>query len=107
MSFTEALQSPFFKKFRETKPFSRNFLRPCPMVDVPDALVEVCKNNGVRSTHLHFPESAEQLASKTRPFAEKWKPIADKLYDKMPRDEKRRFGILTRLLLSGNDLKKN
>ncbi|MFW5774319.1 MAG: radical SAM/SPASM domain-containing protein [Tangfeifania sp.] len=107
MTFTQALKSPFFKKFRSVKPFSQNFLRPCPMIDVPEALIEVCKSDDVRSTHLHNPESAEQLAAKTKPFAKRWEPTANRLYEKMPRSEKRRFGILTRLLLSGNDLKKN
>ncbi|MBE0653800.1 MAG: radical SAM protein [Bacteroidales bacterium] len=107
MSLTEALKSPFFKRFRSMKPFSRNFLRPCPMMDVPDALVEVCNNSEAKSTHLQYPEPAENLALKTRPLAKNWEKAADELYLDMPRAEKRRFGILTWLLLSGNDLKKN
>jgi MoaA/NifB/PqqE/SkfB family radical SAM enzyme len=103
----EALQSPFFKKFRSIKPFSKNFLRPCPMMDVPEALVEVCEGNKIRSTHLQHPESAIDLAAKTQAVAERWKIKADELYPNLPKGEKRRFGILTRLLYAGNDLKKN
>lgn len=102
MTLTEALQSPFFKRFRQRKPFSKNLLRPCPLIDVPDALIEVTGIEGVRSTHLSHPESAGELAEKTRPIAAEWKPVADKMFDEMPREEKRRFGILTKLLLWGN-----
>jgi MoaA/NifB/PqqE/SkfB family radical SAM enzyme len=105
MSLVEALRSPFFKNFRKHKPFSKNFLRPCPMMDIPDALVTITKTKGVRSTHLNNPETAEQLADKTRPLAAKWEPVANKLYDEMPADEKKRFGILTKFLFWGNDLK--
>lgn len=103
MTLGEALRSPFFKRFRSIKPFSKNFTRPCPMVDVPEALVYVTDLKGVKSTHMHAPESAEQLAQKTRPFAANWKTKADKIYKEMPRGERRRFGILTQLFLAGND----
>ncbi len=105
LSLVEALQSPFFRKFREQKPFSSNFLRPCPLIDVPEAIAALTKTEGVRSTHLNNPESGEQLADKTRPLAEKWEPVADKLYLEMPEDEKKRFGILTSILFRGNKLK--
>ncbi|MFH0757804.1 MAG: radical SAM protein [Bacteroidota bacterium] len=98
----EALRSQFFKKFRQKKPFSNNFLRPCPMIDVPDAIVEVTKGEGVRSTHLAFPESAEELAAKTRHNAEMWEPVANKLWERMPEAEKKRFGILTKVIFWGN-----
>jgi len=43
------------------------------------------------------------MSTETRPIAEKWEPVANKLYDEMPEKEKRRFGILTRLMFWGND----
>lgn len=100
----EAFRSPFFKKFRQQKPFSGNFLRPCPMIDVPEAMVELTKNGGVRSTHMAFPESAEELAAKTRANAEEWKPVANDLWEEMPEDEKNRFGKLTKILRWGNKI---
>jgi MoaA/NifB/PqqE/SkfB family radical SAM enzyme len=97
MSLVEALRSPFFANFRQHKPFSNNSLRPCPMMDVPGELLSITKIKGVRSTHLNNPESPEQLAKKTRFLAENWEPVANKLYDEMPADEKRRFRILKSL----------
>ncbi|MEI6048696.1 MAG: radical SAM protein [Bacteroidota bacterium] len=105
MSLVEALRSPFFKNFRQHKPFSKNFLRPCPMMDVPDAIVNITNIHGVHSTHLNKPETAIDLAEKTKPLAAKWEPVANKLYDEMAEDEKKRFGILTKILFWGNDLK--
>ncbi len=102
MSLLEAIRSPFFTNFRKHKPFSGNLLRPCPMMDVPDAFLEITKTEGVKSTHLRHPETPEELAEKTRPLAEKWKPVAEKLFEETPEDEKRRFGILTKLMYWGN-----
>lgn len=102
MSLLEAIRSPFFTNFRKYKPFSGNLLRPCPMMDVPDAFLEITKTEGVKSTHLRHPETPEELAEKTRPLAEKWKPVAEKLLAETPEDEKRRFGILTKLMYWGN-----
>jgi MoaA/NifB/PqqE/SkfB family radical SAM enzyme len=103
MSLTQALQSPFFRKFRSIKPFSDNFLRPCPMVDVPNAIEYLTNGDSVRSTHLNHPESGAELAAKTRPFANDWEIVANDLYEKMPEGDRNRFGILTKLLLKGND----
>jgi len=102
MPLLEAIRSPFFKNFRRYKPFSRNLLRPCPMMDVPDAFLEATAIPGVKSTHLRHPETPEELVEKTRPLAEKWKPVAEKLLEETPEDEKRRFGILTKVMYWGN-----
>jgi len=105
VSLKEALKSPFFKKFRAAKPFSHNFLQPCPLMDVPEAIVKLTEDDSVRSTHLAFPESADQLASKTIPIAERWDPVAREIYKNKPAEEKKRFGQLNRLLQAGNHLK--
>lgn len=102
MSLLEALRSPFFKNFRRHKPFSDNFLQPCPFMDIPEAIVKITDMEGVKSTHLSHPESAAELAAKTGPIAEKWSPMARKLYAEMPEAEKKRFGLLTKLMFWGN-----
>lgn len=97
MSLVDALKSPLFRNFRRHKPISSNSFRPCPMMDVPDKIVSITNIPGVRSTHMNNPESAEMLASKTRPLADKWKSVAEKLYEEMPPDERRRFTFLSKM----------
>jgi MoaA/NifB/PqqE/SkfB family radical SAM enzyme len=99
-SLIEALSSPFFKQFRNAKPFSKNVNRPCPIMDVPDAIVHLSQLNGVHSTHLKNPESTEQLAMKTRPVAAEWEPVADRLFRDMSEKEKRKTRLFTKFLLS-------
>jgi MoaA/NifB/PqqE/SkfB family radical SAM enzyme len=101
-SLVKALQSPFFRKFREAKPFSENLLRPCPLVDVPDAIAKLTLDTTVHSTHLCCSETGEELANKTRKLSEQWKPLADSLFEAMPYREKRRFGLLNKMLKAGN-----
>lgn len=101
----EALRSPFFKAFRRKKPFSENFLRPCPLIDVPEAMVELTKTEGVKSTHLAFPETAEELAAKTMNNAREWEPMANNLWEEIPDEEKNRFGVLTKIMHWGHKLK--
>jgi UTP:GlnB (protein PII) uridylyltransferase len=76
-------------------------------MDVPDALVSITKSSGVHSTHISNPETAEQLASKTRQLSTKWGPVADRLFDAMDESEKKRFRILKALYRSGGLIKNN
>ncbi|MBK7711815.1 MAG: radical SAM protein [Bacteroidales bacterium] len=67
LSLVEALQSPFFRKFREQKPFSSNFLRPCPLIDVRKQLPP-SQRQRVSGPLISIIPSGEQLADKTRPW---------------------------------------
>lgn len=72
MSLQKALQSPFMRAFRKGQPFSNDIRRPCPMMDVPDAIVNLVENSNARSTHLASPETAQAFAEKVRPIAAEW-----------------------------------
>ncbi len=91
ISLAEALRSPFFKHFRKLKPFSQNPHRPCPIMDVPDALIPLTCFPGVKSTHLNQNETAEELYRKTKPLGDRWKSVADEMYDNMSEREKQRI----------------
>lgn len=84
VSLAEALRSKFFTAFREAQPFSHNPLRPCPLIDNPQAIIDVVKAGGGKSTHLCNPESAEELASKSFGRAKEWENKSDELFKKMP-----------------------
>jgi MoaA/NifB/PqqE/SkfB family radical SAM enzyme len=96
---SEALASNFFKHFRRAKPFSKNPQRPCPIMDVPDALKYLSEADGVHSTHIHNLESMQQLSEKTKLLAAGWKPLADVMYSEMSKKEKRKYRVFKRFLL--------
>ena len=77
----EALKNPLFKAYREHQPCNTNMFRSCPMFDNPEILVEMVNQSGAKSTQKPLDaESVEQLYQKCKPIADKWKPVADKLW---------------------------
>lgn len=76
----EALRSPLFMAYHDNQPFNCNHLRPCPMLENPERLAAMVKQSGAHSTDMQSPEDAEKLKEKCRPYAEAWKPTADRLW---------------------------
>lgn len=79
-SLLDALKSPLFMAYHDNQPFNDNMLRPCPMLENPEALREMVKATGAVNTDYQSPESVDHLCDKTTPYAEHWKPTADKLW---------------------------
>ncbi len=79
-SLLECLKQPIFMEYRAGQPFNDNHLRPCPMLENPELLREMVKRSGAHSTDLISPETVEHLTDKCRPYADSWKPTADKLW---------------------------
>ena len=75
----EALQSPLFMAYHAGQPWNENHLRPCPLLDNPEALKNAVEASGARSTDMQNPEDVHDLADKCRSVAEKWAPVADEL----------------------------
>jgi hypothetical protein len=76
----EALKAPLFKAYRKGQPFNNNHLRPCPLLDNPDALTEIVDVSGAHSTDLQNPEDVHDLSQKCMSAANKWGPMADELW---------------------------
>ena len=76
----EALTSPLFMAYHDGQPFNENHLRPCPMLENPEKLMEMVQRTGAHSTDLESPESAEYLCGKCISYAENWTPTANKLW---------------------------
>ena len=89
-SVYECLNSPLFKEYYKGQPFNDNMLRPCPMLENPQALVDIVNKTGAKSTNLHCPESAEELCAKCVHYAENWAPKAKEIWE-----EKERFKPFT------------
>ena len=79
-SLLECLKQPIFMEYRAGQPFNDNHLRPCPMLENPELLREMVKRSGAHSTDLISPETVEHLTDKCRPYADSWKPTADRLW---------------------------
>lgn len=80
VTLLEALQSPLFMAYRKAQPFHDNHLRPCPLLDNPEALCAMVKESGAKSTEMEAPEDVGALCAKTAPAAEKWADVADGLW---------------------------
>ena len=78
----EAYQSPLFMQYKAHQPFNQNHLRPCPLLDNNGALADMVHNSKAVSTDMIQHEDVNDLCAKCKEASVKWKPIADKLWDK-------------------------
>jgi len=86
VTLLEALRSPVFAAYRKRQPFNQNHLRPCPLLDNPDALRAMVEESGAHSTDMEAPEDVRCLCAKTTEAAEKWAECADSLWKKRDED---------------------
>ena len=81
-SLKEVLGSPFFREYQKRQPFSDNYLRPCPIIDVPDELRQMIQNNNACPTH----EGADtiltgEVAGFLDQRAADWEKVADDIWE--------------------------
>lgn len=76
----DCLRSPIFMQYYHEQPFNDNYMRPCPMLENPECLEYMVAQSGAHSTDLVAQESAEELCAKTKPAAEAWAPVAERLW---------------------------
>ena len=88
----EAFQSPLFMAYHDNQPFNCDHLRPCPMLENPEALKRMVEESGAASTDMQSPEPAAHLYEKCRPYAETWAPVADALWEKSQKAKKEAAG---------------
>ena len=79
-SLLDALRSPIFQAYHDNQPFNENHLRPCPMLENPERLRELVRETGAVNTDYQDPESVDDLCDRCEPYAESWKPTAEKLW---------------------------
>ena len=84
-SILECLKAPLFKEYYKGQPFNDNMLRPCPMLENPQALRGIVNKTGAKSTNLTHPESAEELCSKCDDYAKLWAPKAKEIWEEQER----------------------
>ena len=88
MDLLEILQSPLFMAYHDGQPFNHNHLRPCPMLENPDLIVEMVHKTKAKSTNLESIESVEHLTDKCRDYAETWKPDAEEIWESQEHKER-------------------
>lgn len=77
----ESYKRPLFMAYKEGQPFNENMLRPCPMLENPEALRDMVKKSGAHSTDMQSPEDIESLYAKCKPYADRWAPKASELWN--------------------------
>jgi hypothetical protein len=85
VTLLEALQSPLFMAYRRRQPFNNNHLRPCPVLDNPEAIREMVNESGAKSTDMEAPEDVNDLYAKTAEAARKWAVTAESLWAENPK----------------------
>ena len=80
MSLLDCLKQPLFREYQAAQPFDENLLKPCPMLENPEALRAMVERSGAKSTDMSEPESADHLCSKCDAYSKIWEPIADEIW---------------------------
>jgi sulfatase maturation enzyme AslB (radical SAM superfamily) len=80
-SLVEAVSSPFFTTIREGQPFSYNTLRPCPMIDHPQAMWKTIQQHAAKPTHVGAEKMFTTFAPEMKKYASGVKEIMDNVWD--------------------------
>lgn len=88
VSLKEALQSPIMKSYQKRQPFNANMLRPCPLIDNPEKLLEIVNESGAHSTQLHDDSDIRKTVDELKKVADKWGNVADDIWEKKYHDVK-------------------
>lgn len=68
--------------YHDNQPWNDNMLRPCPVLDNPGRLTELVEKSQAKSTDYQNLETAKEFSDKCVEAAEKWAPVADRLWVK-------------------------
>lgn len=79
----EVLRSPLFASFQKRQPFCENHLRPCPVIDNPDALRAIVAESGARPTHPGAETVLEGLVAESLDQkAKNWAAVCNAIWEK-------------------------
>jgi hypothetical protein len=68
-------------------------MRPCPLLDNPDAMYRMVKESGARSTDMEAPEAIDDLCAKTKEASEMWAAKSDPIWAEHQESKKRNNGF--------------
>lgn len=79
-SLIEILADPLFLAYQKRQPFSKNLLRPCPLIDIPKELREIVEEVKAEPTHPGADVVLKgETAKKIEELADRWAEKADKI----------------------------
>ncbi|MBW6463131.1 MAG: radical SAM protein [Firmicutes bacterium] len=79
----EVLRSPLFATFQTHQPFCENHLRPCPIIDNPDALRAIVAESGAHPTHPGAETVLEGfVADSLDQKAKNWSAVCNAIWEK-------------------------
>lgn len=78
-SLLDCFRSPYFLAARRHFPWSDNDLMPCPMLENPDVLPQIVRESGAKFAGYDVDESPEELRDKVKPYADAWRPVAQRI----------------------------
>ncbi len=76
-------------QYHKNQPFNDNHLRPCPLLDNPERLIEMIEASAAKSTELMNPEDVYALSKKCVGAAEEWAVTAERLWNNSSKAEKK------------------
>jgi len=79
-TLVEALKCPLFKAYQANQPFNENMLRPCPIIDNPEALERMVKETKAYPTQKNGL-TASELCIPLHVYAKSWGKVADELWN--------------------------
>ncbi|MBD3181311.1 radical SAM protein [Candidatus Poribacteria bacterium] len=80
----EALNSPLFRKMRDRRPYCKNPLRPCTLIDVPEISREGFNTPGVYATHPGAEVLFTELVDYIDEYTAEYGKLADKAWEEHP-----------------------
>lgn len=100
-SLKEVLQSPLFKAYQKHQPFSDNLLRPCPIIDVPEALRPIVEESGAYPTHTGADAILKgEISTYLDQRAAEWKIISDEIWKRRLQEKEKGIGPYRRPLVT-------
>ena len=79
-SLLDILRSDLFKEIRRRQPYSKNYLRPCMIIDNPYILRQVVAKCGAHATHPGGETVITELKDALDNYARRYAEIADKVW---------------------------
>lgn len=79
-SLQDILHSDLFREIRRCQPYSKNYLRPCMIIDNPHILREVVARCGAHPTHPGGETVITELKEALDDYARRYAEIADKVW---------------------------